>query len=727
MHGKSYLLIILVSLLALTICGARAQDNFNIQPVVQYHSNWHDAVSDVALTNGYEFVLCGGDGLRILREYDTDAPVVAATMSSEDIYQARRIVASGNYLYLAGNDMYGVYVIDVSDPAQPHEVASLPIYGSKYSFRIVDHYLLVCTSLSGLHIVDISQPTEPQIIWQQEADAWALDADMVGDRLYVVSNGVLVYDISNLSAPQWLDSMNFYLGDGHIVGIRVKDDHAYLACGEAGFRVLDLTERQLVAHIDSLSYAFNLELRGNLVYLHYGPIDCPLAAIDVSDPVAPQVLSIYSPPTDIVGFVLDGDNAYVADGWYGLRTADISDPANLHETRSFNPIGNFKDVIYSAGLAYARSEVRVQVFDVANFQQPVERGYVELPSEWCNFLVSGNAGFTLSPETESMRVYDFSDPVHPICVDTVACAGARAAVYEHYLYALEGGGLRIYDIADPRAVQEVGFYGHVMCNALITTGDHYAFVETGYSAQYSMLVLDLTDPAAPVLANTYSMSQASRALTTSPGYLFELEDAMLKIFAISQMDTWQPVSAVSLPSGMGDNFRAISVAGNHVLLTTNGSGLLAYDIADPATPLLTGYYGTPGSANGVAANGNFVLVAGMSNLGIYDCSGAFLSGGSGTAAVLPHDVALLPNYPNPFNMTTQVPFDLPAQSRVTLRVYDVLGRTVATLADGNYAAGSHVIAWQGITAAGLPAASGQYFVRLETANKVQTRPITLLK
>jgi hypothetical protein len=62
-----------------------------------------------------------------------------------------------------------------------------------------------------------------------------------------------------------------------------------------------------------------------------------------------------------------------------------------------------------------------------------------------------------------------------------------------------------------------------------------------------------------------------------------------------------------------------------------------------------------------------------------------------SGAAIPASFALEQNYPNPFNPATSVDFDVPVRSRVVLKVYDILGREVSTLADGMYDAGSYTV------------------------------------
>jgi flagellar hook assembly protein FlgD len=87
----------------------------------------------------------------------------------------------------------------------------------------------------------------------------------------------------------------------------------------------------------------------------------------------------------------------------------------------------------------------------------------------------------------------------------------------------------------------------------------------------------------------------------------------------------------------------------------------------------------------------------------------------------------LRNYPNPFNATTEIRFDVPMRAQVRLTVYDVLGRQVALLADRQFDAGSFALTWNGQDATGRGVASGKYFVRLAAGDELQTRPIVLLK
>ncbi len=94
---------------------------------------------------------------------------------------------------------------------------------------------------------------------------------------------------------------------------------------------------------------------------------------------------------------------------------------------------------------------------------------------------------------------------------------------------------------------------------------------------------------------------------------------------------------------------------------------------------------------------------------------------------LPQRFALRGCAPNPFNPTTTIFFDLPAEARVKLAVYDLSGRRVRTLIDGNMAAGRHSQQWDGTDDAGRQVASGVYLCRMISSVFADTKRMTLVK
>ncbi len=88
---------------------------------------------------------------------------------------------------------------------------------------------------------------------------------------------------------------------------------------------------------------------------------------------------------------------------------------------------------------------------------------------------------------------------------------------------------------------------------------------------------------------------------------------------------------------------------------------------------------------------------------------------------------LYPAAPNPFNPHTKIRFSIGSAAQVQLRIYDVRGALVRTLADRPFPAGLHELAWDGRTDRGGDAGSGAYFIHLAAGGRHENRKVILLR
>jgi hypothetical protein len=90
--------------------------------------------------------------------------------------------------------------------------------------------------------------------------------------------------------------------------------------------------------------------------------------------------------------------------------------------------------------------------------------------------------------------------------------------------------------------------------------------------------------------------------------------------------------------------------------------------------------------------------------------------------MVPSHYALHQNYPNPFNPETSIGFDLPKEGWISLKVYDVLGKEVATLVEKQMQHGIHRVHWN---AGAIP--SGVYVCQLKAGTFASTIKVVLMK
>ena len=108
------------------------------------------------------------------------------------------------------------------------------------------------------------------------------------------------------------------------------------------------------------------------------------------------------------------------------------------------------------------------------------------------------------------------------------------------------------------------------------------------------------------------------------------------------------------------------------------------------------------------------------NLTVRESMPSTTAGVNGKTA--PSVFALHQNFPTPFNPSTNVSFSLPSQMFVSLKIFDVMGREVTTLASEELNAGTHKLQWD---ASGMP--SGVYFYCLQAGSYTMTKRLVLLR
>ena len=94
---------------------------------------------------------------------------------------------------------------------------------------------------------------------------------------------------------------------------------------------------------------------------------------------------------------------------------------------------------------------------------------------------------------------------------------------------------------------------------------------------------------------------------------------------------------------------------------------------------------------------------------------------------VPPAFELLPNYPNPFNATTVIPFSLPRSEIVQLAVYNLAGQRLLDLMAGRRPAGIHQVTWDGRDGGGRDLASGTYVLLLRAGGRERSRKVLLLR
>ncbi len=337
------------------------------------------------------------------------------------------------------------------------------------------------------------------------------------------------------------------------------------------------------------------------------------------------------------------------------------------------------------------------------------------------------------------RIVDIADPAHPIVFANGFPSAHTLEISSAGIMFAEFPGLRIYDLnatpAVPRLLHESGGEGH----DCMPKGTDRLYDFHGRGITNDTVIWDVSDPAHPdtlgIINDPSIVYNHSGDVTPDQRYLYICDElATGSSPDITIWDIANPSTPVRVGQVADDNSTVhnIYVVGNLAYVAYYASGFKVFDLTDPTRPVLAGQYDTT-MRNGESYIGAIGAYVGLPSGNILVCdieNGLFaFTVTPALATDEPADAAfrLEQNFPNPFNPSTHIPFELTRGGRVVLSVYDVAGRRVRAVLDRELPAGLHEAEWDGKDEAGRSVASGVYFYRMQAGAETETRRMVLLK
>lgn len=282
--------------------------------------------------NEPESIIGGDGGYKIVSKYATSG-------------YAEDIILKDSLAYIA-QGQGGLIIINVSNPKAPKFVSELT-YGLRgYSYKLAnkDSVIYLAAGTFGVSTVNVKDPANPVITQENRAIAPSKNFHIMGSYLFtaVSEEGI---NITKITDPAHPDIRQTFFVPGYAQGVCTSADSNFLfiACGEVGFTIFDISDFQ----------------DGYNIYPVVGWLDTPGYAEDVT--IHPDL------PV-----------AFLACGTGGLVIVDYSDTANVKIVGSFNTGGYAKEVMYKDNKVFVTTELRgLQIFDVTNLTSPVRLGTVQ--------------------------------------------------------------------------------------------------------------------------------------------------------------------------------------------------------------------------------------------------------------------------------------------------------------------------------------------------------------
>ena len=394
-------------------------------------------------------------------------------------------------------------------------------------------------------------------VYYEDTNGHANGVFVSGDYAYVAdgNSGLAIIDISdptNPGTPVYEDTT------GNPYGVFVSGDYAYVADYTSGLAVIDIsdpTNPGTPVYEDTTGYAWGVYVSGDYAYV--ADFISGLAIIDISDPTNPGTPVYENTTGSAIGVYVSGDYAYIADWGSGLAVIDISDPTNPGTPVYEDTIGNAFVVYVSGDYAYvADGYSGLAVIDISDPTNPGTPFYEDTTGDACGVFLSGDYAY-IANWNSGLAVIDISDPTNPgtpVYEDTTGYASGVFVSGDYAYIADYTSGLAVIDISESIA-PGTPVYEY-------TNGDAYGVYVSGdyaYMADYDsgLAVIQMEDPIISDAPSDFTMEYGytgqsiSWTATDANPDTYKIELQGTGIVAVST--AWTSGNAInySIPDGFG--------------------------------------------------------------------------------------------------------------------------------------------------------------------------------
>ncbi len=760
---------IMVSLfLLLQVCGPTvAQDSMNVRMLGEVHGFVQQA-HDVAMAGNFAYVASGSaSGLRILDLSDPTLPVEAAYAINNDActgvetWSADKVRVLGDYAYVlyysgvwAGTN-YRLYIYDVSNPSVPSQLGYICLPDLCTDLFIEGNYVYVAVcnfNFNGIKIIDVSNPVQPFEAGSFQTTGMLQSIYVTDNTAYIaVNSALLIYDVTDPGSPAQLGRYAPEVGTALIQHVAVQGKYVCIADAELGLRILDVSDFSRITEVASIPhnkpdvYYSHIMISDDLIYFmqNNDTSSNMLVIVDISVPALPYEVGSYivSSISSFTGFDYKNGYACIAAVSSGVIVLDVSNTSSIKEVGSYRPHATAFGLSVTGGYAFisvsADSE-NLLVYDIQNPSSPTEVHSISIGGRPFWISVYGNFLYIPGMEVDlnaGVCVMDISDPTNLTEIafwqlpHEYSGVPLNVELYNNYAFVATGyGGVQIYDVSridQPVALGSWTLFDPITNPAFgvrnVKVSWPYLFVPDEASGLH---VLDVSDPTDIVEVASHPSSGSAWWVDISHNAAFVYLADMSGGLRI--LDVSNPLAPREIGSYTENIERAthVTVCGDSVYLSDSGQfGLHVIDVSDPAAPVEVVYHSTPGAhAQGITVANNLVYVIEKTHFEIFEIYGQSTGTEDIDAAPALLDYRINSVYPNPFNMTTKIVFELAKTGHATLEIFNSVGQKVQTLLDGYCQAGRHTYIFRA-----NELSSGFYMLRLKVNGVVDAHRLILMK
>jgi len=536
------------------------------------------------------------------------SPQLVNSISKPYAFRWRAGIVDGNYLYTAADrpaDNSGLHIFNISDPANPIEVGSYVGGLNAYApVSKVGNYVYLPGRYNGVYIIDVSNVANPVLAATVDTAGRAQNVVVSGDYGYVAdgSDGLIIFNVNTHVI------IGSYDTPGEAFDVDLYSGYAYVV-DQTSIQVINISDPvnpTLTKEVKSLLFGDcrGVAASGNYAYVAHSN---GLTIYDPSNPYTPYVVGGVYLSSPAYGVAVSGNYAYVADGAGGLQIIDISDKTNPTTTGSMATTGTALKVAISNNYAYvADGAGGLQIIDVSDPASPTSTatvataGYAYGADLYDHYvlLAEGAAGF---------RIIDITDPTNATTTATVDTPGTaqQVVVSGNYAYVADTTSFRVYDISTIDGPVLRGTIATTNTNSVAVVGDYIAASSDSYNNVISShyLTINVSDPDNPTVVDDKYTTGGANQITVSADYVYAADgDSGLAVFShgFTAGDSGQVNSSTITPS-------TFNLWDRIVINNTLNGQVITYQVLDSIGDLIPDSV-LPGNSTGFSATDDFTTI-----------------------------------------------------------------------------------------------------------------------
>jgi len=664
-------------------------------------------VEDIVVRDSLVYIVYYQSGLRIIDVSNPINPIEIGSFHSG--YNMTGIDISGDYAYLTASKD-GLLIVDISFPENTFLTGRLNTNSFAYDVTLFDNYAYVADFYGGLSVIDICNPFNPLEVGYYNTGGMASAVSVCDSNIYVADeiDGFYIFrnKIQRPVAKFELSQTEIIWGDSILADASSSydpdsDEIYFKWSGFADIRPFDDSQKAWIKPWSSGNNWINLDVSDGLVH-------SDTSKIVMVQPKLDNINIIYS-------FI---DSAWARSNFYFQGDTLLVPLFPKYSTRIYNVTAQSIDPVSDLAIPNA---IRIHAFRNNNL-------YVGLIGETSGFW--GPGPFSIYSVTEQWQITPLLENYLPGSLDVndiIFLDNDTILTYDQYsVYQLS--------INNPSVPEILAQTNYLSPQNIFDVYIVENYIYVGIS-EWPSYTIDVLEKSSLNYVITLNVSPDLKNFNVTDTLMFIGFRDSLKIYSISSPLNPKNLTKIEIPDELGWNLPyPVNYYGNYVqknLLTVKRwAGVQIYDISVPSEPQpFASWYGVSGYKGGIGMglkyiNGNYYM---FDDFDAYpnlnnDYSGInriIFNSTSVKETVKNNRIItfnLLQNYPNPFNPITTIEFTLSKHDYVSLKIYNILGKKVATLVSGKLNPGKHIYRFN---ASHL--ASGLYYYQLVAGDYIERR------